>query len=159
MISPAPVDLQITAGKTFPHKPASSRQSEGSTIARLNVGFQTMEFEPLKGAPENEPHSFAHQPLPSVGSKSVIAQKCALQCSADDIVQVDGANKIARLTKENQKPPVRIGSHTFHISFKFIAVVRRGNPPTMQSTTPPDRREKCGSVTKGRWSNGYPCFQ
>ena len=125
MVLPTAIDLQITAGKSFPHKPATPRQSDGSVIFRLNIGFQTVKFELLKSVFQNEQHAFAHQTLPGVGGKSIITKKRALQGAVNDVVQVDGPCQIARFTKNNQKAPMGIGNHAPGIIFKFFAGVRR----------------------------------
>ena len=103
MIPPTAVDLQIAARESFPHKPATSRQPEGGVIFRLNVGFQTVEFELLKGAPQNEPHPLAHQSSSGVGCKGVIAQKRALQRPGNNVIQMNRPDQVTRLVQNNQK--------------------------------------------------------
>lgn len=72
-----------------------SYQPDGSVIFRLDVGFQTVKFELLKCALQNEQQPFAHQSLPGAGSKSVIAQKRALQCPGNDMIQMNGPDQVA----------------------------------------------------------------
>ena len=159
MIPPAPVHFHITAGKTFPHKAATPCQPDGSPVLRLDVGFQTMEPEFLKGVFKDELHSLAHQSFPGMGGKSVIANVGPLQRPANDIAQVDDPDDFGGVPEQNQKSAVRIRSRVSHISLELLARVWRGNPRTMKLAAAPDRRLKCRPVSARRWPDDDARFQ
>src|SRR5580692_5850426 len=102
MVSPATSHFQQATRGTLANKSTLLHQCDGSPVFRLNVGFQTVEFELPKRATQHEKHPLVHESLAGVGDESVIAERRAVKCPANDVVDVDDANQAARTAMDHE---------------------------------------------------------
>src|SRR5664280_1864920 len=154
MVFPASANFRQPPCKTFAAKAAAFGQSKRGVVVWLDVGFDAMELELMKGMFQNQPQSFTHQSLACVGLECVIADEGALKISANDFVQIDDSHDVAGVPMDYEKSVVRAGLELFQIFIKG----RRGlgfgaDPVAVNRPAPADDGEKCVAVTGIWWSD------
>src|SRR4029077_7741152 len=113
VVAPATADLEIARREALTAKAASQGERERAPVARLHVALPPVESQHLEGDAQREPDALGHEPLPGGAGEGVVADECALQRAAHDLVQVDDADDRAVLTPADEEahatwPPRRI---------------------------------------------------
>src|SRR5712692_6017765 len=103
VISPRAVDEQQVGRVALVAEAELLDQPHGGMVAGLDLGFQPVESQLLKGIAQHEAEAFGHVALARRGGEGCIGERAALEASADDAVYVDHAGDGSGVTHADQQ--------------------------------------------------------
>ena len=97
MVPPSAIKVQEGWGEALPAEAKAPNQRKGALVPRLNIGFQAVQPQSMKGPGAEGRKAFSHQSSSAAQSRCVVAQGGAKEAAPDDIVEVHHAEEGAFL--------------------------------------------------------------
>ncbi len=102
MTPPLATNTQQARGEALQPEPERLDEGAGPSVVRLDVSFEAMEVEPLKGVRHHLQDGLSHETEALEGHKGVESETTVVERTARDRIDVDDADEvaIARLRKK-----------------------------------------------------------
>lgn len=91
MVAPFALDTEVPWREPFPGDTARAKECDGCDVARRDIGFQAMQPERVERMFPRLCQARAHEPLPFVIRKDVVAQASTAKSTHDHLRNVDYA--------------------------------------------------------------------
>ena len=125
VVAPATTNLEVPWRKALLPESESTNQIARGGIAWLNVRFDTMQPVDAEHLPQHGPQASAHMAVPTVGHEGVVAKVCRLECTPNDLTDVDDTRQVV-FTCSNPVSNVRGSSHSRKIALERFDCTRWG---------------------------------